>query len=158
MTVLIPYKRIVINTSLSPEQTRQIMATVVMPSESLFGMFPKYVGVLVGDVTRDSFEIYEPQEGSNSLTLFLYGKFYLLPEGTQIEITFRYVTWVYLFTLFWCAPWCYIASGALYGDAIGLLFLIPVMLVYGILLRSFNLQLERNEKRILGMFYPYTIH
>lgn len=148
---LIFYKRILIKTSLSTDQAFQLMAAVVMPDEYRFFMFPKHSGRLVGKITREGFAAIEQGTSGRSSFPYISGKFLPSASGTQIDVAFRLQTPVIVVLTFFTVLWSYLSFTN------GLLFLFPLVLMWAATLIFYDIELERSEKRIRGIFDPYTI-
>jgi hypothetical protein len=156
MLVLIPYRRVVIHTTLALTRAVDILSEYV--DEPAYRLLPTNVGRFEGVVSSNGFRISRVIRFRNTFRPMLYGRFHRSDQGTQIDVTFRMHRFVEGFLVLWCSPLCIVGAVAvLRGDWVGFLCLMPVLLVYLGVILFFNVELDKSLQLIARIFKPYEL-
>src|SRR6267143_5209540 len=101
MYPLIPYKRLLIRTSLTPDDAAQILAQTVIPRSKWFPFWSRATSAFEGRVSPEGFNINRGIRYRNSFLPILHGRFRQTSDGTLVDVRMTMHPTVILFLLFW---------------------------------------------------------
>ncbi len=101
MIPLIPYKSIVITTSLPLNDAVTVLFKAVSPKKRWYQFSLSRSGKFEGTVSREGFKIERAINYRNSFLPILHGTFRPDVTGTRIEVTMKMHPFVLLFSVFW---------------------------------------------------------
>ena len=103
MFPFLPYKRIVISTSLTTENCVSLISAAISPNRTINTWFSSSSKEFEGSVNEQGFKIQKVIHNRNSFLPVLNGKFIQFEKGTKIEVRLSLDTLVLVFTSFWLA-------------------------------------------------------
>jgi len=101
MYPIIPYKRLIIHTSLTADDAARILAKVVTPRPWYYLFWNRPTPGFEGHVSRNGFNINRAIGYRNSFLPVLHGRFRFSANGTAVDVRMVMHPTVMLFLLFW---------------------------------------------------------
>jgi len=102
MYPLIPYKRLLIDTPLTPNQAAEILRQAVQARSPWFPFWSRGTNGFEGTVLNDRFSINRAIRYRNSFLPILHGRFSANGSGTRIDVRMIMHPIVIVFLLIWC--------------------------------------------------------
>lgn len=164
MFPFLPYKRIIIPTSLTIEKCVSLVSNAISPYRTISTWFSSSNKEFEGSVNEQGFKIQKVIYNKNSFLPVLNGKFVQSEKGTKIEIRLSLDALVLVFSLFWLAGmggvFLLLLIGSISAGLPNKFIWYPLAgigIFYFMILVGFRSYFKRTEEFILNLFESYKV-